>query len=376
MKIILAGGGTAGHFYPLIAIAQALNDIIEEEKLVKAELYFMSVAPYDKKALFDNGIVFKRIFSGKARIYFSLLNFFDAFKIFLGIIKALWEMYRVYPDVLISKGGYASFPAVLAARIFHIPVIVHESDSVPGRTNIWASHFAERVAVSWHEALRFFPKEKTALTGQPVRKEIMHPIHHGAYEYLKLEEGIPVIFIVGGSQGAQIINETVLDILPQLVSHYSLIHQVGAKNIKDIKNLVPVVLPLNKPNRDRYKPFGFLNALAMRMSAGVSTLVISRASSTIFEIASWGLPSIVIPITDSHGNHQRQNAFNYARGGACVVIEEKNLTPHVLASEIEKLMRDEGVRRKMGHAARKFFRPNAARIIAEEAIRIALKHEE
>src|SRR3989344_7577798 len=160
MKILLTGGGTAGHFYPLIAIAEEINTIAEKENLLRPEMYYMSMEPYDAKALFDNGITFQRVFSGKSRLYFSFLNFFDIFRLAFGVLKALFDLYRIYPDVVVSKGGYASVPAVFAARFFRIPLIIHDSDSVPGRANQWAGKFAERIAISWPEAYEYFPREK------------------------------------------------------------------------------------------------------------------------------------------------------------------------------------------------------------------------
>lgn len=375
MKIVLTGGGSAGHFYPLIAIAEALNKKIEKENLISAKLYYVSTTAYDKKALFENHIEFKRVFAGKARRYFSLFNILDAFKMVFGVFKALWDMFVLFPDVVVSKGGYASVPAVFAAWIFGIPVVIHESDSVPGRTNRLVSRFARRVAVSWPEAAEFFPSEKTAVTGQPVRRELIAPIEHGVYEYLKLDKQIPILFILGGSQGAKIINDSIVDILPDLISRYQIIHQTGQKNLESMKKMASVNLK-SHPHKNFYRPFGYLNSFAMRMSAGAATIVISRAGSTIFEIAAWGLPSIIIPITNSNGDHQRRNAFNYSRRGACVVIEEENLSPHLLLSEINRLIDDEVFRKKMGEAAKKFFSPDAADKIAQEVITIALEHEQ
>lgn len=374
MKILLTGGGTAGHFYPLIAIAEEINKIAGQENLLPPELYYMSVEPFDKKALFDNGITFQRVFSGKARRYFSLLNFTDVFLLAFGILKALADMYLIYPDAVVSKGGYASVPAVFAARFLRIPIIIHDSDSVPGRANQWAGKFAERIAISWPEAYEYFPKEKTALTGQPVRSEILVPEKHGAHEFLKLERDTPVILVLGGSQGAKFLNEALLTVLPQIVLSYQVVHQTGKNNYDEVANLAGVVLK-DSPRRDSYKPFDYLNTLAMKMAAGAADLVISRAGSTIFEIAAWGKPSILVPISETNGDHQRKNAFNYARKGAAIVIEEKNLKPSILLAEIKRVMGDAASRAKMAEAAQKFFEPDAARKIAREAIKIALAHQ-
>lgn len=374
MKILLTGGGTAGHFYPLIAIAEEIHRTTSREKLLPADIYYMSTEPYDKKLLRENDITFKRIFAGKKRTYFSLLNYVDMVKTIAGIVKALFDVFILFPDIVISKGGYASVPALFAARIFRIPVILHESDSVPGRVNKWAAKFAQRIAVAWPEAASFFPENKVAVVGLPIRRDIVMPIDRGAYEFLKLNENIPIILILGGSQGSQKINKVILDILPDLVSRYQIIHQVGVKNIKSIQSTVKVILEKNE-HENRYKPFGYLNSLAMRMSAGVASFVISRAGSTIFEIAAWGIPSIIIPITLSQNNHQRKNAFNYSRTGAAIVIEEQNLTPHILLSEIDRINTDHDLYKKMSNSAKNFFDGSGAQKIAQEAIKIALKHE-
>lgn len=374
MRIVLTGGGSAGHFYPLIAIAEELNKISETEKLVKPSIFYFSTSPYDEGALFENNIEFRRVFSGKMRRYLSFLNIFSPVILLIGTIQALFKLFRVYPDIIISKGGFASVPTVFAARLLRIPVIVHESDAVPGKSNLWASTFARRVAVSWDDAAGFFPKEKTAVTGQPIRSILAYPLHEGAHEYLKLEENVPVILVLGGSQGAERINTVILDSLPHLVDRYQIIHQTGFKHLKDAEQLSTAVLE-NNPHRGRYKPFAFLNPLALRMSSGVASLVISRAGSTIFEIAAWGIPSIIIPITESNGDHQRKNAFSYARAGAAIVMEEKNVTPNLLVSEIRRIMENTSLQEEMKKNALSFFKKGAAEKIAREAIKVALEHE-
>jgi UDP-N-acetylglucosamine--N-acetylmuramyl-(pentapeptide) pyrophosphoryl-undecaprenol N-acetylglucosamine transferase len=374
MKILLTGGGTGGHFYPIIAIAQELNKLAKEEKLSLVKLYFMSDDPYDERMLYENNISFLKVSTGKIRRYFSILNIIDMFKTILAIPIALWHIFLLYPDVVISKGGYASFPALFASRILRIPVIIHESDSIPGKTNKWASKFAKKIAISYAQAAEYFPKEKTALTGNPIRQEILVPMKDGAHELLKLEKGIPVLFVLGGSQGAQIINETILESAPDIIKKYQIIHQVGEKNIEEMKNLKEVVVGEDE-HKDRYKIFGYLNNEAMKMSAGVADLVISRAGSTIFEIAVWGIPSIIIPITDTNGDHQRKNAYSYARTGAGDVIEEKNLTPHLFVSEVDRLMGDSAKREEMSRAAKNFARTDAAEKIARQAINILMEHQ-
>ncbi len=374
MKILLTGGGTGGHFYPLIAIAEKLVEISDKQKIIDLKLYYMSDSPYDKRMLFESSITYVQIPAGKMRLYFSFRNFFDLFSTATGMFFGLISMFFIYPDVIISKGGYAAFPAVFAARILRIPVIVHESDSFPGKLNVWTAKFAEKVAISWPEAIEHLPKEKTALTGQPIRKNILHGDSIGAREYFKLNSDLPVILVLGGSQGAEIINNIIIDVLPDLLSKYQIVHQTGVNNIDDVVGRSKLVMEKND-NITRYVPLPYLNNLTTRMAAGVATIVVSRAGSAIFEIASWGIPSIIIPITNSNGDHQRKNAYNYARTGACEVIDEANLTPHLLISEIDKLMTNKEKLATMKESALGFAMPLAAEKIAEEAIKIALSHE-
>ncbi len=372
IKILFTGGGTGGHFYPVIAVAEEINKLVDEEKIAGVRMYYFSDSPYDADALFANQIAFTKINAGKMRLYFSLQNFMDLFKTAWGIIEAFIAVFQLYPDVVFAKGGYASFPTLLAARILGIPVVIHESDSAPGRVTAWAGKFAKFVAVSYKESFPFFPKDRTAHVGQPVRPELEHPAS-GGLEYLELESGVPVVFILGGSLGAQIINEKILASLLELVPNYQIIHQTGRANFDDMKTQSEHVLRDNQ-YASRYHPFPFLNPLAMRMAAGVASVIITRAGSQIFEIASWGVPSIVIPIASSNNDHQRKNAFAYARAGACEVIEERNLTPHILISEIDRITSDLILHDKMSAAAKDFFQPDAAKKIAEKVLEIGLSH--
>lgn len=374
MKILFTGGGSGGHFYPIIAVAQEVKDIIYENKLIGAKLYYMADDPYNQSFLNDNDIKFIKIPAGKIRPYFSIKNFIAPLFIFYGIIKALWLMYLIYPDVVFSKGGYVSVPALWAARILRIPVFIHESDSHPGKASLWSAKFAKSIALSYPEAVKYFPEEKTAVTGNPIRKEIKYPVKEGAKEYLKLKDGIPTIFILGGSQGAAIINETILEILPKLIEKYQVIHQVGQNNFKSFSQRVDVVLE-NNPNANRYVPFAYLNDLAMRMSAGAADLVVSRAGSGIFEIANWGLPSIIIPIPEKISHDQTKNAFTYARSKAAVVIEQNNLSPSVLMAEIDRLLNNPELLEEMKAGTKSFANIDAGRKIAEELLRLAVEHE-
>ncbi|TSC70731.1 MAG: UDP diphospho-muramoyl pentapeptide beta-N acetylglucosaminyl transferase [Parcubacteria group bacterium Gr01-1014_46] len=376
MKIILTGGGTGGHFYPLIAVAQKLNEISKENKLLKPELYYISTEPFDENLLYENNITFQKISAGKIRREKSLqniiLNLLDLVNTFLGVVSAIWKVFVIYPDVVFGKGGYVSFPVLFAARILGVPVVIHESDSIPGKVNAWAGKFATKVAISYPEAVAYFKADKTAYTGNPIRKEIEEPLETGSHEFFKFDKSLPTVFIIGGSSGAKFINDAIMDSLPELVEKYQVIHQTGKNNISVINETSAVVLQ-NSQHKDRYKAIPYLNALTLRFAGGVADVIVSRAGSTIFEIASWGRASIIIPIPEPTSHDQRSNAYAYARSGAAVVIEEKNLSTGVLMAEIQRIVTTE--KAKMEEAAKNFARKDSARLIAQEIITIALSHE-
>jgi len=376
MKIVFTGGETGGHFYPIIAIAEELHEIAKERNLLKPQLYFFGPSEFDGEALFRNDIQFRKAPAGKLRRYFSIMNFFDFFKTGWGIIQAIFLLYSVFPDVVFTKGGYGSFPTLVAARILGIPVFVHDSDAIPGRVSLWAGKFADRVAVSYPEATEYFKEGKAVLTGIPARREVAQPSLEGAFEYLKLEENVPTILVVGGSQGAQKINETILSALPDLLNSYQVIHQTGAEHFKEVELTASVILE-NHAYRNRYKPFDYFTPLATKMAAGAAKLIISRAGSGyISEIALWQKPSIVIPIPESVSRDQRKNAYSYASTKAAVVLEEHNLTPNLLISEVKRIFSDPTLMAEMSVAAERFSKPNAAKEVANELIEMSLKHEE
>lgn len=382
MKILLTGGGSGGHFYPLIAVAREIVKMARNKHMLDPKIIYAADTPYDKKILFEENIKFLKLPAGKLRRYFSLRNFIDPFKTIFGTILAIIKIYLEMPDIIFSKGGYASMPALIAARILKIPLIIHESDSVPGKANMFAKSFASRIAISFPESLKYFPENKTALTGNPIRAAVVGGNFLEAKEIFHLEisaeEKIypPTILIIGSSQGAKIINDITLRALPELIKNFQVIHQCGANNFDETWKIATVVLK-DSENKGRYHLFDFLNESQYRNASYAASIVVSRASAgAIFEIAVWGKPSILIPIIDSAQDHQRENAWNYASSHAAIVIEESNFTPHILLSEIKNILSDKERVKKMSEAARKFSKPEAANTIAEEIINLALEHIE
>lgn len=378
MKIVFTGGGTGGHFYPLIAVAEAIHDLVGEKHLLEPQLYYFGPDVFDEEALFENSMVYIRIPTGKVRRYHSLRNFTDLFITLAGTVRAFLKLFSIYPDVVLSKGGYGSVPTVMAARLLQIPVVIHESDSKPGRANLFASTFATKIAISFESAAALFPERvqsKIARTGIPVRKALMRIEPEGARQYLGLEPNIPTVVILGGSQGAERINEAVITALPALVAFANVIHQTGPANFKNVQAVSQVVLGKD-PHASRYHPFDYLSLVSMQRAAGAADVIISRAGSgAITEISLWKKPAVLIPIPESVSHDQRTNAYAYANTGAATVIEEQNLTPHLLASEAQRITSDKALMAKMSAAAGSFADPDAARVLATAVLNIALGHE-
>lgn len=378
MRIALTGGGTGGHFYPLIAVAEALEAVTKERTLIEPELYYIGPEPFDRTALLEHDIAYLPSPAGKMRRYPSLLNVLGLFATFFGIIRSTLQLYRLYPDVVFSTGGYGAFPTLYAARLLSIPVIIYDADATPGRVSLWSSKFARWIGVAHPEAPGLFPekvRDRIAQVGHPIRLEIQAPTKEGGYEFLRLDRSVPVVFIMGGSQGAQAINNVIIDALPELVKSYNVVHQTGNANFEDVTKLANLVLK-DTAHEERYRPFGLLNALAMRMTAGIASLVVARAGSgTIFEVAAWGVPAILIPIPEDISHDQTENAFSYARAGGATVIEQRNLTPHLLRAEIDRIIQDAQRMETMRAAAKAFARPEAAQKIAHIIVETSLSHE-
>lgn len=377
MKIVLTGGGTGGHFYPLIAVVERIHEYVAERKLIEPELLYLGPNPFDHTALHEQDITHVYAPAGRLRRYASVVSILDFLKTSVGIVRAIFQIFSLYPDVIFSSGGYAAFPTLVAARILNIPVVIYDADAEPGIVSLWSSKFARWIAVAHPDAASKFPKkvqDRIANVGHPIRKEIEYPASEGGHEFLKIDPSVPTIFVMGGSQGAQAINDAIVDTLPLLIEKFNVIHQTGKDNLDEMKGVSQLLLE-NSRFDNRYRAFGLLNTLALRMAAGVTDLVISRAGSgTIFELASWGIPAILIPIPIDVSHDQTKNAFSYARSGAAIVIEQQNLTPHLLVAEINRIMDDPVAREEMKKAAQGFARKDSAKKIAKAIVDIGLEH--
>ena len=361
MKIVLTGGGTGGHILPLIAVAKKIK-----EKDPSAEFLFVGTnGGLEEKIMKEEGIKTRIILSGKLRRYFSFLNFVDFFKIGIGVIQSLWILFWNMPDAIFSKGGFASFPVVFVSWVYQIPSLIHESDANPGMANSVLAKFSNRVAVSYPRAEIYFPAEQVVFTGNPLREDIAQGNPQNALEKFSFSKDRKTIFIWGGSQGSQIINKSILDILPKLIEKYQIIHQTGVKNFEDMQKIIGEIGLKLAEIKNVYCPIDFIGK-ELKDILALSDLVISRAgSNSISEIAANGKPAIIIPIEKSANDHQRMNAYIVAKNGGCVVLEEANLGGNILLKKIEEILTNESLNQKMRTNIKIFYRPDAAEKIAE-----------
>lgn len=370
MRIVLVGGGTGGHFYPLIAVAETLRQTPENP-----ELYYLGPDEYDREALNSQNITFVYCPAGKIRRYFSIANFTDIFKSLFGVFVAIYKLFLIYPDVVFSKGGYTSVPVILAAKLMFIPIVIHESDSVPGRSSRLAAKLARYVAIAYDEVAPFFPANKTALVGIPIRRAIRQRYDKvEARAFLNIPNDKPLIYVTGGSSGAERLNNQIIDALPQLLQTSRVFHQVGQTNIGFVQERAQVKIK-DKQLLENYYLQGYLNQETVAMVLSAADIVITRAgSTTLFEIAQHETPAILVPIPESISHDQRTNAYAYAREGAAVVIEEDNFSDDLLVQEINNILTDGALYQQMVAASRSMQYPEAADKIGNILIRIGKEH--
>lgn len=370
MRIMFVGGGSGGHFYPLIAVAEVLRARASERP---PELYYIGPSPYEADELKRLSIRFVSCPAGKKRRYFSFHNFIDPFKVVLGFFVAIIKLYVIYPDVIFSKGSFTSVPVLYAARLLRIPVVIHESDAIAGRANLLAKKFARAIAIAYPEAAEYFPKEKTALIGIPLRAALRTP-PADPYDFLGIPKDLPLIVVVGGSLGAEYINNLILRSLPTLLTEYRIFHLAGFPHFDEMRLTAKALIGDPTLQSHYYLQKG-VPAPVMAALLGAATIVISRAgSSSIHELALYGKPAILIPIPENVSRDQRTNAYAYARTGAASVLEQENLTEHLLTAEIKTIIGDQTRYETMAKAAKGFALPGAAEQVADLVTSIGVEH--
>ncbi|MCX6737524.1 MAG: UDP-N-acetylglucosamine--N-acetylmuramyl-(pentapeptide) pyrophosphoryl-undecaprenol N-acetylglucosamine transferase [Candidatus Parcubacteria bacterium] len=348
IKIILTGGGTGGHIYPLVAVARELNKIAKDNNL-GISLIYIGPADYTTKSLLAEGVRIRPILAGKLRRYFSLVNLVDAFKTFLGLWQAFFWTFIYMPDAVFSKGGFGAFPISLIASLFHISFYEHESDTMPGLVNNLFKKSARKIFVSFRAALTYFPGGKTYLSGSPIRDNFYEPynITNCKNEVgLKLDK--PVVLFLGGSQGAQFINNLVIDSLEELLPECQIVHQTGPNNFEMTVQMAEVVFQgfgTEQSQKLDYHPVAFLDEQeltglrSLYKVLGSADLVVTRSGSgSIAELSAMGKPMILIPLSNASQNHQWKNASAVANEGAGIILEQENLKSNTLTQTIINLL--------------------------------------
>ena len=369
MKILFTGGGTGGHILPIIALTREMR---VETKNIPLEFFYMGPKDeFSEMLSSQEGIKTYHILSGKFRRYdfFKSLpkNLLDVFvKMPIGIIQAFFRIFVLSPDIIFSKGCYGSVPPAIAGWTLRVPIILHESDVVPGMANRIVARFASEIFVSFPNT-KEFPKNKVVEVGNPIRKEILTGSKEEAKRLFNLQGTKPMLLLLGGSQGAQRVNDMLLVILDEALKEYEIIHQTGEKNFSQVKAEADVVVA--KERKPFYHPVAFLKETELRHAYAASDLIISRAGSgSVFEIAALGKPSILIPLPEAAQNHQIENAYAYQRTGACIVLEKNNLTPHFFLERVRSLFANKAELEKMAQAAKNFAKPEAGKVIAKYII--------
>jgi len=360
MKIVFTGGGTMGHIFPIIAVVRELRNLYPGENL---KIYYLGPKQQYGTLLFKElDVKVKHIITGKIRRYFSFHNILDIFKVPLGFLQSLFLLFFTAPDFVYSKGGYGSFPVSLACLFLRTPLILQESDVAPGLASKISSKWAVEIFTSFPNT-EYFPKDKIICMGNPIRKELLKGEKRKALELLKMKGNKTVLLILGGSLGSQRINSIILEILPDLIKNFEIIHQTGKENFKLVEPEAKAIL--GKEQSKYYHGFGFLNEEQLKHALCASDLVISRAgSSALFEIAGAKKPAILIPLAESAQDHQSKNAFHFAQMGGGEVIEEQNLKPNFFLQKIETVLHNKEAMKIMGENSASFAKPEAATKIA------------
>jgi UDP-N-acetylglucosamine--N-acetylmuramyl-(pentapeptide) pyrophosphoryl-undecaprenol N-acetylglucosamine transferase len=370
IRIVLTGGVSGGHTFPLIAVAEK---IAEQTNSNASFLFIGPKGRFGAAAMEERGIPVKLVSTGKLRRYFSWQNFVDPFLIPWGFIESLWYLYQFLPDAVFSKGGSASVPTVLASWLYRIPVLIHDSDAVAGMANKFMGRFATKIAIAYPSAHEFFPADKVALTGNPVRADILDGNRERGYRELGLDPMKKTIFVIGGSLGATRLNEALLQVLPQLLEeNIQVVHQTGEEHFVRIENAVKEYGIT--PGVSGYVPRAFLSAALLGDVYTIADIVISRAGAgSIAELAAHGKTCILVPLPSAANDEQKKNAYAIAHIGGASVLEEPNLTEHILLQEIHDLFGDEARCKQMGEAIRAFYHPDAAQMLAEGVLSMIKK---
>lgn len=348
--IVLTGGGTGGHIFPLISVVEELK-----KRGIDSIAWVGGKGGEEEKWAKDLGIIFFGIRTGKLRRYLSVRNFLDVINVISGILSSYFILRKLKPGVLFSKGGFVSVPPAVAARFLRIPVLTHESDLSPGLATRIISRFADIVFTSFEETGKYLKTEKLLFSGNPVRRLIKEADPERGKSFLRFKNDLPVVTVIGGSLGAERINRVVWSMVETRKLEFNLVHQCGAGKIRNIR--------IDLPN---YRMFEFLKERVGDVLA-CSDIIVSRAGAgALYEIGYLGKPSILIPLSKGASRgEQILNAKYFSNMGASIIIDEKQMTPEFLYNKINNILARKGKLEEMGRNARALIKPDGEILIAD-----------
>lgn len=325
-RIILTGGGTAGHVTPNIALIPKLK-----EKGYDIH-YIGSYDGIERKLIEDLNIPYYGISSGKLRRYFDVKNFSDPFRVAKGYVQAVKLMSKLKPNIIFSKGGFVAVPVVLAAKHRHIPVIIHESDMTPGLANKLSLSSATKVCCNFPETINHIPDGKAVLTGSPIRQELLQGNKLKAMNFCGFTANKPVLLVIGGSQGSVVVNDAIRGILPELLKTFQVIHLCGKGKLDPTLNYL-----------DGYVQFEYIKDELADLFA-LADICVSRAgANAICELLSLRKPNLLIPLSaNASRGDQILNAESFHRQGFSAVLNEEELAPSLLLPAIQNLYLNRG----------------------------------
>ncbi|MGI6103279.1 MAG: undecaprenyldiphospho-muramoylpentapeptide beta-N-acetylglucosaminyltransferase [Patescibacteria group bacterium] len=348
--IVVAGGGTGGHVYPVLAVIDALRS---EDPTLRF-VYIGQIGGPEHTLVARANIPFVGIHAEKLRRYWDLRTLFLPVRILQGIVEAWQQLGQIRPAVVFLKGGYVILPVAIAAWLRGIPIVLHETDATMGLANRLVAPLARRVALS-------FPRSSYAGRVRSGFVSTGHPIMPAFFQESRTTQSTrPVLLVAMGSQGATSVNELLKPILPKLLERYRVIHLTGERDLPAFRRAFA---------SQQYEPMAYTHDFAAVLRR--ADLVLSRAGGTIFELATLGKPTILIPLPSAANDHQRVNARELERRGAAVVLEQVALTPDVLYETIASLMRDTARRNTLAERIGQFARPDAAKQVAKLVLSIA-----
>lgn len=340
-KIAFTGGGTGGHIYPGLAVADELKILSKTQDI--EIIWIASSSGMDKKIVesatdsFGNKLVnkFYGVPSGKLRRYFSFKNVLDLFKIFAGFVSSFFILLKNRPAVLFSKGGFVSVPPCLSAKILGIPVFTHECDFTPGLATKINSRFAKKILLSYKETVDYFggsQKLKTVVTGNPVRPVFYSASKKKGKEFLSIKKSKPILLVMGGSLGARQINDIVKENIEWLCSNFIVVHQTGEKNIDQSNVSIPEKI------KENYKCYPFIYSQMPDVIAAADIVLSRSGANSLWECSVLGKPMLLIPLSGSGTRgDQEDNAEYFAKAGAALVLKGNNLKSEVFQKSVLRL---------------------------------------